>query len=120
MLQQLEILPRYECTTTQLLEDYSRNELAAELKYKGKIVRISGPILDIGRLDNGRPYISLGSEDSSRSVVCSFSNQDTETLSSLSKREMVVVKGRVDTVIRVDTAIGTLLKECKLKVAAFS
>ena len=47
--------------------------------------------------------------------MCSFSNQDTETLSSLSKREMVVVKGRIDTVIRVDTAIGTLLKECKLK-----
>ena len=48
--------------------------------------------------------------------MCTFSNQDIETLAALSLGEMVAVQGKVDIFLnRDDTAMGTVLRECKLK-----
>jgi hypothetical protein len=93
----------------QLLADYEANEVAADEKYKGKRLEVTGTIDNIGKdvLDNSYVALKTGKQYDFRSVQCYF--DDNSVLVTLSKGRRVKITGRCDGLF------GTLsLKDCKL------
>ena len=49
--------PTTKVTATQMLADYEANEVAADQKYKGNMVEVSGTIKNIGKDILDTPYV---------------------------------------------------------------
>lgn len=79
----------------QLYSEYSANEVAADMKYRGQVIEVSGTIQDIGKdiLDNA--YIVIGGDGFLDGVQCTFLKNQQSSVASLSKRQHVTVKGEV-------------------------
>ena len=84
--------PSYTLTADQLLFEYKANEGAADEKYKGKVVLISGPIRQNGKF-MGTAYIVIGGHGFLDGVQCMFDK--SVAVASLSKDSQVTVKGEV-------------------------
>ena len=84
-----------------MLNEYEENEVAADLKYKGKTVVISGIISEIGKTESlfgdGTPYIlfsNSGANGYFSTVQCGFSKKtEIEKLANCSKGQSVTIKG---------------------------
>lgn len=85
--------PTISVSSSQLYADYRANEVAADAKYKGKILDISGTVTGIGNdiLDNG--YVTLYG-DGFLSVQCSFKNK--AQLAPVHQGQQVRIKGMCD------------------------
>lgn len=85
-----------EVTSSTLTRDYDSNEVAANQKYKGRLVLVTGKIGDIS--DSG--YVSLRSEAVSGflpgSVQCFFDAENYNQLAELQKDRIVTILGRLD------------------------
>lgn len=89
-----KVFPAISATT--IANDYSKNELAAERKYKGKEVRITGVISSIEQDIFGNPFISLDAKNSLFGVKLNL-KQLSEAIYELSKGEeidMTCIGGR--------------------------
>ncbi len=88
--------PESSLTAPQLYADYDANEVAADNRYKGKVVVVNGIVEDIGKdlLDNA--YIMLFSGDMMFGVQCFFAESEEHSFGSLSKGQQVSIKGRVE------------------------
>lgn len=81
----------------KLYSEYDRNEIAADAKYKGKTVIVTGTIDDIGIDIGGDPYIVLlGGSGFLESVECVFPESKKASLIHLSKGHKITVKGTVE------------------------
>ena len=87
--------PSYTLSADQLYREYESNEVAADEKYKGKIVIVSGKIQDIGKDIMDEPYIVIGGEGFLDGVQCSFAKSQESSIARLSKGQNVKVKGEV-------------------------
>ena len=84
-------------SAVRLSEEYDANKVAADSKYKGKILEISGIIKDIGKDILDTPYVSLqGRQLSLFGVQCMFARADESKLATLSKGQSIVLQGRVE------------------------
>lgn len=75
-----------EVTAAKLYSEYSSNELSADQKYKGKLLKVSGFIDRIGRDINGDPFMSIagspiGYGSSFQTVTAYFDRGFTQQLS---------------------------------------
>ena len=77
-------------SAVQLQKDFEENEVAANMKYKGKTVRVEGIVAAI-RVNSGRPHVYLRSEDDD--VDCAFTDSDNAALARLSKGSLVAIQG---------------------------
>lgn len=97
----------------ELFEAYDDNEVKADEKYKGKMMKISGTISDIGKDIMDESYITLKSSSSSYevlSVQCMFSDEtEAKKLGDLKKGDKVKIIGECDGV-----TINVLIKDCKI------
>jgi hypothetical protein len=83
-------------TATQVMSDYSANEVAADAQYKGKLVEVSGTITTIGKDILDTPYIALSTGGNSFfSIQCMFEKSDQAQLATLSKDTRIILRGRV-------------------------
>lgn len=87
--------PNYTISADQLYSDYNSNEVAADAKYKGKVVIVSGRIQDIGKDIVDDAYIIIGGEGFLDRVQCMFTKGQQSSVASLSKGQHVRVKGEV-------------------------
>lgn len=80
-------------TAEQLHEEYDANEVAADLKYKGKVLEVSGEVLSIGRsaLDE-KPLVTLKA-GFLQSVFCYFDKAHESQLAQLVKGQHIIVRG---------------------------
>lgn len=85
-------------SAAQLLRDYEAGEIAANNKYKNRILDIGGRIADIGKDATGIPYIALGAENrnASRVIRCLFAAEDARKLERLSKGDDISIRGKCD------------------------
>ena len=85
----IEIQPR------QLFAEYESNEIAADNKFKGKYVKLTGRIDDIGKdiLDN--MYLTLAASDFF-GIQVFFNDEDSGAVANLSKGSRVTVVCRVE------------------------
>ncbi len=83
-------------TATQLVSDYEANEVAADGKYKGKILEISGVIDSISKdvLNTPQIILSSGRNDTFRSIQCSFAANQEGELAVLAKGKAIVIRGK--------------------------
>lgn len=83
-------------TATKLADDYKANEVAADAKYKGNLVEVSGIIGTIGKDIIDTPYVTLtiGQYDI-LSVQCMFGKNDQTALANLSKGQSITLQGEV-------------------------
>ena len=83
-----------DVTATQLFKDYDANEVNADDKYKGKVLRVTGTISTIGKDILDTPYIAFATSNEIMSVQCMF--DDTGILGSLRKGQKLTVRCKGD------------------------
>lgn len=85
--------PHYVLTADQLYGDYSANEVAADAKYKGKIVSVHGVVQQIGKDILDDAYIVIGGRGLLDGVQCTFTKDNQFSVAYLNKGQTVTVKG---------------------------
>lgn len=95
----------------QVVNEYKRNEVAADQKYKGKVLQVHGQIDAIGKDLTNTMYVVLngGGEFELRAVQCFFHDRHEAQLGSLSKGQIVKIQGKCDGLM-----MNVLLKNCTL------
>ena len=78
-------------TAKTLLADYAKNELAAHLKYRNKVLMVEGVVAGTS-IVLGSPQLRLRGEGELE-VLCNFADNFAEKLSKLWKGQSVKVKG---------------------------
>lgn len=90
--------PVIEVAADELFKAYQANEVAADEKYKGKVLVVSGIIENIGKDIMDTPYVSLkaGGEYSFGGVQCMFADEAKGQLANLQKDQNVKIKGKCE------------------------
>lgn len=90
--------PDITISAGELHAAYENNEVAADERFKGKIIQVSGIVDDIGKdiMDTIYVTLSAGGEYSFSSVQCFFADSHTSDAASLSKGDYVTIKGKCD------------------------
>lgn len=102
---------RYYVTAKALIDAYDANEIAADQKYKDKVIQVSGQVEDISEDIMGDPYITLCiGEYGFDCVQCYFADSEKGKLARLSKGQNVKVKG-----LCTGKPFHVSLKGCELK-----
>lgn len=70
-----EIKPLIEVTAIQLLNDYSKNELAADKKYKDQIIEITGDVANVSQIRGTVGVLFEDYNSMSKFVVFCFSDK---------------------------------------------
>ncbi len=96
-------------SATDLAIAYGRNQVAADIRFKDKIIIVGGRIKSIGKDVHDGPYVSLITGDYT-TVRCMFADTDTPELSRLQPWQTVRIKGRCGG----SPYSRILLHECKL------
>lgn len=81
---------------TVLVADYIENEIAADRRYKGKRLRLSGVIADIGRDILNNAYITFASADAIREVQVFFDEDLEGRVAGLRRGQSVTVTGKCE------------------------
>ena len=93
--------------------EYMDNEVAANLSYKNKIIKIRGGCIQSIREDpEGFPYLVIGSNKFKTKVNCFFAKRHKYKLAKLSKGEPVIITGMC---LGLDSKSIYSLYGCKLK-----
>jgi len=87
------IVTYIEISPQELFEQHEKNIISADNAYKGKTLKISGTIKDIGKdvLDN--IYITLDRGEAFFSVQCYFDNSEAGSVGALEKGQNVTILG---------------------------
>ena len=99
--------PVITISAIRLYEDYKANEVAADEKYKGKILQVTGVVGNIGKDIVGIMYISLKTNDLIGSVQCMFAGEHKERISQISKGTKVTIKGKCSGLM-----MNVILRKC--------
>lgn len=106
----LEHLPNIIADSPEyIVRDYEQNEVAADNKYKGKTIRISGRINDIGKDIMDQIYITfkMPGQWEIRTVQCFFSDAHSQEIGNLRKGQDITIQGTVNGLM-----MNVLLKDC--------
>ena len=88
--------PAIVVSAVRLYGDYKENEIAADAKYKGNVVKVSGIVNSIGKDILSTPYVTLAADQYGFSTVqCMFSRQDEPVLAQVSKGSSITLQGTV-------------------------
>jgi hypothetical protein len=85
--------PAIKVTAIDLFRAYKDNEVAADERYKGKILEVSGAVDNIGKDIMDTPYVTLDTGDVISTVQCMFGDEHKAELASLKKGDRVTIKG---------------------------
>lgn len=106
----------YMVDIKEFAEAYADNELAANGKYKGKTVYISGYVEDF-KDENGIPvvyldidYYTYGRQDAVKAIVCRMQKRMLPILAKRKKSDTIRIVGEVVGLVSTDSSIH--LKNC--------
>ena len=108
-----KVVPQVTVTSVNISKEYSENEVAADAKYKGKLIEISGKIysIDNGISDNEIIIrLSDGKYDINNSW-CYMNESEREKAIALKKGQQVTLIGKGDSA----TMSSPVLKDCIIK-----
>ena len=91
-----EKIESIKVTARDLFAEYEANEIAADEKYKKKVLEVSGTIEDIGKDILDSMYVSLKTAAIFGSVQCMLEDSEQSKASTLQKGASIVVEGRND------------------------
>lgn len=81
-------------TASKLSLDYEENSVAADKKYKNKILYVTGNVYEVDEDLWGTIYVTLENNRHSGGVRCYFSDTHKDRIADLSKGEKIKVKGK--------------------------
>lgn len=101
--------PAYTVNYKDLANEFDNNSIAAENKYEGKLIYVSGPVSAIDKdiLDN--PYVAISGQYDFASIQCFLTQDEVAGAASLQKGQRIVVAGVVG-----ETLLGVTLDGCKV------
>jgi hypothetical protein len=87
--------PVAKLTSDDLVKEYQQNELAADGKYKNKLVQVTGKVGKVGKHPLGYPFVQLGTgqEEDLFGVTCYLTEKATEEAAKLQPGETITVRG---------------------------
>ena len=87
--------PAATLTADELLDEYKKNEVGADQKFKDKIVQVSGKVAEVKKDLFGRYFIGLGTahEDDNFDVMCYLDKTAEEAAGKLQKGETTTLMG---------------------------
>ncbi|MEJ1396380.1 MAG: hypothetical protein RPU52_02465 [Candidatus Sedimenticola sp. (ex Thyasira tokunagai)] len=94
---------------SRLYSEYERNEVAADLRYKGKLVALKGKVRSIGKDIFDDIYVTLETTNKIMSIQCFFHDRDAETIADLNKGDYIHMEGTVTGKMG-----NVILKKCNL------
>lgn len=82
----------------KLVKEFENNELAADAKYKGKTLLVTGEVIQIDTelLDDDKYYVSLGSGSDFEFLFVNFHDMSTDELATLKVGDKVTLLGTFD------------------------
>ena len=83
--------PSVTISASKLYKEYNENEIAADEKYKGKIIEVTGVIRDIGNDIMDNAYITLVGNEYFGDIQCYFNEKSV--VAKLSKGKRITVIG---------------------------
>ena len=83
--------PSITISASKLYREYNENEIAADEKYKGKIIEVTGVIRDIGNDIMDNAYITLVGNEYFGDIQCYFNEKSV--VAKLSKGKRITVIG---------------------------
>lgn len=95
-------------TASTLAKAYADNEVAADQKYKGKTVEVSGTVKDIGVM-LGNAFVILEGNQILSDIQCFFDRSQDGELASLKKGTSIVLRGEVD-----GKSLNVGVKDCEI------
>ncbi len=102
--------PDLKVSATRLYADYDGNEVAADQKYKGKTLLVTGTVDDIGKDIMDTMYVTLIGDGAIGQVQCFFAKSHAGELAGLRKGMNLSVKGRCD-----GKMMNVMMKGCTLQ-----
>ena len=108
---EVETVKVIQISATELLQEYKANQVAADNKYKNKLLEVTGIIDSIGKDILDTPFITLSNQQeySFDNVQIMFSKKDSKQLVDLQKGQVVTVQGEVDSKL-----LNIILKKGKI------
>jgi hypothetical protein len=101
---------------TKLAGDYSQNEAAADARFKGRTIDVTGMVVAFGTNKSNVSYVNLQGtgygDDAGTAVQCVLTESGTEVLSALRVMEAVTVRGTIQ-------GFGESVKDSEGQVALF-
>jgi tetratricopeptide (TPR) repeat protein len=95
----------------KLMAAYLNNEVAADARYKEKLLAVTGLVANVGK-DKGDNYVALEALDIIGKIQCFFEKGDDNSLAQLGSGVQVTIIGRCEGKTKED---NILLKKCVLK-----
>lgn len=92
----LAYTPAISVSARELYADYEANGVAADEKYKGKVLRVTGVVNNIDRDVLDKIYVTLSGNDYYGDIQCFFAENHVQTAAQLSKGQTITVKGKCD------------------------
>lgn len=86
--------PVIEVSTDQLARDYGANEVSADDKYKGKLLKVGGIVQEIGKDFADDPFVSLRTDNEFMPVRASFAKSALQRLASMHKGQSITLTCR--------------------------
>ena len=98
-----------------ILDEYKRDSAAADKKYKGQTLLVSGTVETTGKSKKGIPFVGFqkpgAASPTGTMVVCSFNVKQADRVSTLKKGQEVKLKGRVQG----ELVGNVMLEDCVLQ-----
>lgn len=102
--------PALTIAAKTLFSDYESNEVAADQKFKGKTLLVTGTVEDIKKDLMNRMYLTLTGDGPFANVQCFFAQSHESQLAGLRKGVSVSVKGQCD-----GKMMNVLMRGCTLE-----
>lgn len=84
-----------EITASKLYAEFANNEIAAEAKYKGNRITVTGKVIDVKKNIAGQPLVTLEADTLSY-VSCRFPKNAINELAKIQKDDNVKISCKVD------------------------
>jgi len=95
---------------------YDQNEIAADMKYKGKEIIVTGIVEDIGRDIFGSMYVNLiTASQKTLSVQCFFDNSQQGEVSGIEKFGEVTIRGKCVGKLGIANFGSVVIKGCRIQ-----
>jgi hypothetical protein len=102
--------PAVTVSASQLYADYEANGVAADGKYKGKVLLVTGKVNTIDRDIMDKIYITLKGDEYFGDIQCFFAESQVGTASQLSKGQTITLIGKCD-----GKVMNVMLKGCAIE-----
>lgn len=100
-------MPAIEVSAKKLYSDYDANGVSADMKYKGKVLSVTGKVNNIDKDIMDEIYVTLKGDEYYGDIQCFFSESHVQEAANLSKGQTITVKGICD-----GQMMNVILKGC--------